>query len=376
MKVLLAGDFAYSKRIVKLIDISHYGDIFDNISYIIKKADISIVNYENPVLLDGKRYTPIAKNGPNLQSPPNAVKAIAYAGFNIATLANNHILDYGEEGCIDAISTLHSSDINTVGAGANIFEAEKVLYRSFEGSTIAIINCCEHEFSIATENSAGANPLNPIKQFYCIREAKKKADYVLVIVHGGHEYHQLPSSRMQETYRFFIDAGADAVVNHHQHCFSGYEIYKDRPIFYGLGNFCFDGNYRNSVWNEGYMAILDFTESGVSIDTVPYTQCNEKPGVFPIEDRFSFDKRLSELNNIIADPKRLLEETRKYYKSQEDFIGLLFEPYSNRYMRKLRSLKLIPSLISTKKWLSLLNIIDCEAHRDKTLFTLRNKCLK
>lgn len=43
---------------------------------------------------------------------------------------------------------------------------------------------------------------------------------------------------MQEIYRFFVDIGADAVINHHQHCYSGYEVYKEKPIFYGLGNFC------------------------------------------------------------------------------------------------------------------------------------------
>ena len=51
-----------------------------------------------------------------------------------------------------------------------------------------------------------------------VEEAKKKADFVLVIVHGGSEHFQLPTPRMQATYRFFVDAGADAVVNHHQHC--------------------------------------------------------------------------------------------------------------------------------------------------------------
>ena len=84
------------------------------------------------------------------------------------------------------------------------------------------------------------NPLLPIQQFYKIQEAKENADYVLVIVHGGIEHYQLPTSRMIETYRFFIDAGADAVVNHHQHCYSGYERYKSKPIIYGLGNLLFD----------------------------------------------------------------------------------------------------------------------------------------
>ena len=54
-------------------------------------------------------------------------------------------------------------------------EASKILYKEIAGMTLAIINCCEHEFSIATEKTAGSNPLNPIKQYYAIKEAKEKA---------------------------------------------------------------------------------------------------------------------------------------------------------------------------------------------------------
>jgi poly-gamma-glutamate synthesis protein (capsule biosynthesis protein) len=121
-----------------------------------------------------------------------------------------------------------------VGGGTNLQEASKILYKKIDEKVLALINCCENEFSIATEVTAGSNPLNPIQQYYAIQEAKSKADYVLVIVHGGHELWQLPSPRMQETYRFFIDAGADAVVNHHQHCYSGYEIYKKKPYILNL----------------------------------------------------------------------------------------------------------------------------------------------
>ena len=195
MKVLVAGDYAYGQRLVDIVKNRQYGILFNDIKEIIKAADVSIVNYETPVLLDGGKYIPITKQGPNLQSPPEAVEAISYAGFNTATLANNHILDYGEEGCRDAIKTLENAGIETVGAGNNLSEAEKILYRHIAGQTLAIINCCEHEFSIAKENKAGANPLDPIKQFYAIKEAKKHAEFVLVIVHGGHEHYQLPSPR-------------------------------------------------------------------------------------------------------------------------------------------------------------------------------------
>ena len=137
----------------------------------------------------------------------SSVAAIRYAGFNCCTLANNHILDQGKQCCLDTIEVLCNSSIDTVGAGKNATEAERVLYKDLCGETLAIINCCEHEFSIADETSAGANPLNPIRQYYIIQEARKKADYIIVIIHGGHEHFQLPTIRMQDTYRFFIDVG-------------------------------------------------------------------------------------------------------------------------------------------------------------------------
>ena len=120
-------------------------------------------------------------------------------------------MDYGADGCLDAISALNEAGISTVGAGADLSAAGSVLYKKINDKTLAIINCCEHEFSIAGDSSAGANPLNPVSQFRSILEARKNADYVMVIVHGGHEHFQLPSLRMQDTYRFFVDAGADAV---------------------------------------------------------------------------------------------------------------------------------------------------------------------
>ena len=98
---------------------------------------------------------------------------------------------------------------------------------------------------------------------------------MLVIVHVGPEHYQLLIPRMKEMYRFFIDVGADVVVNHHQHCFSGYEIYKEKPIFYGLGNFCFDWiGKRNGMWNEGLLLslTLDLNHKRQFV-LIPYRQC-------------------------------------------------------------------------------------------------------
>lgn len=375
MKVLVAGDFRSSCRTVDFIEKRNYAPIFQEIVPITQSADYSIVNFEAPVtLLD---YRPIPKCGPNLKASVSDVEAVRYAGFNMATLANNHILDYGGQGLLDTVETCKKYNINTVGVGNNLQQASKIFYREIAGKTLAIINCCEHEFSIATDNSAGANPLNPIQQYYQIKEARQNANYVLVIVHGGHEHYQLPSLRMQETYRFFIDAGADAVVNHHQHCFSGYEYYNAKPIVYGLGNFCYDAdNCRNSMWNEGYMAMLNVNEDNISLETIPYIQNNDVAGVFILKDRNGFDHKINELNNIIANRQTLIKKQKDYYQSQCHITSIKLEPYTNRILKALRMRNLIPSMLSHRKITEIQNIVECESHRDKLSYVIHQSIIK
>ena len=221
------------------------------------EADYNIINMEAPIV--SGEGTPITKNGSNLKVNSCAIDALKWASFDCVTLANNHFYDYGEKGVKDTLIACRERCIDYVGAGLNLTEASQTLYKEIHGKTFAIINCCEHEYSIAAENSGGSNPINPIQQYYAINEAKKQADHVIVICHGGIEFFQYPTPRMVEWYRFFIDVGADAVINHHQHCYSGYEIYNGKPIFYGLGNFCFDRfDKRNSSWNNGYLVELIF----------------------------------------------------------------------------------------------------------------------
>jgi poly-gamma-glutamate synthesis protein (capsule biosynthesis protein) len=188
----------------------------------VEQADFSLVNLEAPIV-EGKG-SPIKKAGPNLKCNKSAIEALRYVGFKGVTLANNHFYDYGEEGALNTMALLNKVGISYVGAGKNLAEASRIFYQSIGNKTVAFINCCEHEYSIATEQTAGSNPINPVSQYYAISEAKTKADYAVVIVHGGIEGFQLPTLRMQDLYRYFVDCGADVVVNHHQHCYSGYEI--------------------------------------------------------------------------------------------------------------------------------------------------------
>ena len=363
MKIVIAGDYCPKDRVAELIDSNHYENIFSDVTEIIAQADFRILNFECPIVNGECR--PIEKNGPCLKTTKNSLKPIVDAGFNVVTLANNHFYDFGDKGITDTIDELDKLNIAHVGGGKNLNISSEILFLQKGGKKVAIINCCEHEFSIATENTAGCNPLNPINQWYAIQKARNTADYVIVIVHGGHEMCQLPSLRMKETYHFFIDSGADVVINHHQHCYSGFEKYKGKPIFYGLGNFCFDWDgKRNSIWNYGFLVLLSFDEKKISFETIPYSQCDEKPVVRLLEDRKEFDKDILSLNIIIQDTELLKQQHEKWMDQREGNYSISLEPYSNRFFRFACRKGFLPHFFNKKRAIELLNYVSCESHRD------------
>lgn len=370
MRILIAGDFCPQNRVSQQIKKGNYDLVLGQVREVTVKADYSIVNFECPVTKGGEK--PIVKQGPNLQCSFKGIEAVKWAGFDCVTLANNHFRDYGDEGVMNTIDACKDVGVDIVGGGKNLHEASAILYKQIGEHTLAVINCCEHEFSIATDTHGGANPLNPVQQYYAIKEAKKKADYVLVIVHGGHEHWQLPSPRMVETYRFFIDAGADVVVNHHQHCYSGFEVYNGKPIFYGLGNLCFDrkGNW-GTKWHQGLMVILSFEKDKVGYEIIPFKQCTEKPSL-EILEKGAYDIPIVELNKVLRDEKRLAEETEKYYAALEDKMSEVFEPCNGRIYLAGKRRGWLPSLISKKRRLLAENFICCESHRDKMLYYLEH----
>ena len=369
MKILVAGDYVPVGRFYQCLSERNFD--YSNIESVTKSTDFSILNFEAPIV--NNRAKGINKNGPNLKVDRRSINALKKMGFNAVTLANNHFRDYGQKGVETTISELRNNNIDYVGGGHNIGDAQKTLFKEFEDGIVSIINICENEFSAATESRGGSMPLDIASIYRKIIEAKQKSDYVLVIVHGGHEGYQFPSPRMKKLYQLFVDFGADAVVNHHQHCYSGYEYYQNRPIVYGLGNFIFDWKgKRNGIWNEGYMVIINFERKEINIELIPYEQCNEKAGAYVLDDsqKVEFFKRIDSLNECISDNRKLQEEFDKFAKSKRGGVLATLSPYTNRYIMALISRGFLPSFIAKKKAAMLYNYINCESHRDITLYSL------
>lgn len=367
MNIIVAGDYCPRERVTTILDEGKFDSVFGDVHEFLNDIDYSIVNLECPIV-ENNNATPIDKCGPNLCCNKKGLEALKWAGFNCVTLANNHFLDYGEVGVKDTIDACVENNIDYVGGGMNLNSASKILYKDLNGLILAIINCCEHEFSIASETSAGSNPINIVKQYYAIKEAREKADKVIVIIHGGVELFWLPSHRMIETYRFFIDIGADAIINHHQHCYSGYEVYKGKPIFYGLGNFCFDWYPDDDRWTSGYMVKLMFEESEDNgFELIPYRQCNGRSGVSLIygEEKELFNKQINDYNEIIKDVQRLEVEYQSWCENREGMYKTALNPVYNRYTAWLFNSAIGRRIINKRKLLQAYDYFVNESHIER-----------
>ena len=373
VKILVAGDFGPRYRVGADIQKGIYTCLDELIPYT-KDSDYSILNLESPLVDDPKERIP--KAGPSLKSPMDSVKVLERSGFNCVTLANNHFRDYGDNGVCSTIDTLKRHGIDYVGGGHNIEEAQKILYKIIKRKKLAFVNFCENEFSIASNNHGGSAPIDVADNYYAIKEAKQQSDIVIVIIHGGHQHYSYPDLRMKKLYHYYADIGADIIINHHQHCYSGCEVYQGKPIIYGLGNFCFDHpKKRAGIWNEGYMVVLNFEESRIQYELIPYTQCDEKPGVDLMEESklLAFWNSIHSISETISDDNLLRQQYEKFVKLRSSALLSPFTPYFNEYFQLAAGRHYLPFLIPKNKLAKMLGVIQCESHRDILIESMNDK---
>ena len=170
-------------------------------------------------------------------------------GFDVVSLANNHIWDLGEEGFKNTIRLLNDNGIKYCGAGRNAKEAALPAVIEKDGIRVAIFAYCMYNtpwlgyVELATEEKAGVNPLDIDKAVFDIRKAKKEYDMVIVMPHWGREYQYEPLPECIQMAKRMINAGADAVLGSHPHQIQPLVQYKGKPICFSMGNFLFPDFY-------------------------------------------------------------------------------------------------------------------------------------
>lgn len=213
-----------------------------------KTQDVYLANLEGPVLVANHNLPPYSKAGPNLFSSelPKGNERFVFS------LANNHIMDYGQPGFESTMKFLDQRGFNSCGAGKNMHDARRLIAVQENGVKVGVIACCEAQFGVARIGSPGVAEFGPWI-YHVIRDLRETLDAVIVTVHAGLEDSPWPSPYIRDLYRSFIDAGATVVHGHHAHVPQGYEAYRDGVIFYGMGNFAVDPDtwrdYPNGMWS-------------------------------------------------------------------------------------------------------------------------------
>lgn len=356
--------------------------IGDELSAILSGADFTIFNLE--VALTDKEI-PIDKCGPCLIAPTSSVNGLKAINPHFFTLSNNHILDQGEQGLHSTMKVLKENGIEFAGAGNDLSEASKAFVKNINGINVGIYCCAEHEFSIATENSAGANPFDPLESLDHIAELKKNCDYVVVLYHGGKEHYRYPSPMLQKTCRKIVDKGADLVVCQHSHCIGCEEKWKAGTIVYGQGNFLFDHS-NSEFWQTSLLIQVDLkdSQSKPQVTFIPLVKCGEKVRLAKESDATKIINEFNQRGVEILQDGVVVDKYREFATSYKNnylsaFNGNITKRFVFRVLNKLSKRKLMNVYINRnykkQNRIVLKNFIECEAHRELVIEALMSESM-
>lgn len=173
-------------------------------------------------------------------------------------------MDFGEKAARKTEATLGHEKCVGIGVGK---EAYKPLLLEKNGIKVAILALAELQFGMVHDSFTQANDygcawINHPCVNRLVRETKKKVDFLIIVAHAGLEGVDIPLPEWRERYRELIEEGCDAVIGGHTHTAQGYEIFHGKPIFYSLGNFCFQDNLTGEEsWNIGECVSLKLSKN-------------------------------------------------------------------------------------------------------------------
>ena len=266
MKLILCGDITPTPTTRPAFDRGDLAALMGDTLPLLSAGDYTVGNLECALTHSDKA---IKKLGALLKGVPADAGVLARCGFTHLGLSNNHTLDYGVAGMRDTVAAIEAAGMVPFGYGENDRDSRKTLFLEKDGLRAGIVAVCEHEYTYALPDQFGANPFDPFDTMEDIAEAKKNADYVIVMYHGGKEQSEYPSPRLRKACRAMVRAGADLVLTQHSHCIGCRERYRGGEILYGQGNFNFvEAENPDPQWQSGLIVRAAFGE-GMAVDYLP-----------------------------------------------------------------------------------------------------------
>lgn len=208
---------------------------------------------------------------------------LSKAGFTHFSLANNHTLDYGIEGYQNTVSELGQLGLVTGGYPVNL-----------SSSSVSYIETDDGIVGIVFINATFAYPDKASWKKY-IDWAESNCDLTIAYIHWGDEYELIHNEAQENLARALIDEGVDLIIGHHPHVIQDVGLYKDRLIFYSLGNLVFDQYWNNDV-SEGLLLALrkDKRELNINLYGVESRTVKTQPRLMSVEESESLFQRLAE----------------------------------------------------------------------------------
>ena len=339
-----------------------------------KQSDLNVFNLEVP-LTDAS--TPIEKFGNNLKSPTKTIYGYKALEPIFLTLANNHSLDHGVEGLTTTLELLKKHGIRNAGAGANVKEAKKPFIFEKEGIRIGFYLCAEHEFTVASCHTMGANPFDVLESFDDVEALKKTCDYVIVLYHGGKEFYRYPSPMLQRYCRKFVDKGADLVVCQHSHCIGSREDYGKGTIIYGQGNFIFNSEFyiqHKEFVKDSLLINIEATKDSFIVSEVPIRSTE-------MGTRLATESEADETLTAYKQRSEHIRDTHFVVQAYKDFADTHVKRYLREFIgrsfiiRAINALfgrKLMQLLLGKTSYLAIQNYLECEAHHELFLRGIKN----
>jgi Bacterial capsule synthesis protein PGA_cap len=231
-----AGDVHFAGRVARLL--KDPASTFGPITSVLKSADLTAVNLETPVTSRGQ---PQPKTY-HFATTPGAFTALRSAGVDLVTMANNHILDYGQTGLADTLAAAKAAHFPFVGAGVNAAAAWAPYVTTINGTKIAIVGVSQvAELAsswVATASRPGeANAINLGQTLAAVRAAKRLARIVIVFMHWGTEGMACPDQNQLSLAPKLAAAGASIIIGAHAHMLQGSGWLGHTFVAYGMGNF-------------------------------------------------------------------------------------------------------------------------------------------
>lgn len=237
LRLAFGGDVHFAAQVARLLDDPDRG--LAELRPYLATADLAMVNLETAITSGG---TPAPKQF-HFRAPPAALRAVAAAGVDIVTMANNHAVDYGAVGLADTLAAQEGSPIPVVGIGRDAAQAYAPAYLHAAGMTVAVLAATQipdwtlANWSATADRPGVANAASSARLAAAVRGARAHADVVVVYLHWGTDYTDCPNALQRSTARALAEAGADVVLGTHAHRVQGAGWLGRTYVDYGLGNF-------------------------------------------------------------------------------------------------------------------------------------------